>query len=77
MNNKPDHLAAALYFAERAKRTRDEGERARLLAVAAKYREMAIAEAVPFVMAISKRPTAASVRQRAIAKKRANDRAGA
>jgi hypothetical protein len=77
MSDKPDHLAAALYFAERAKRTRDEGERARLLAVAAKYGEMAIAEAAAFVMETPKRPTAASVRQRAIAKKRANDNAGA
>jgi hypothetical protein len=77
MSDEADHLAAALYFAERAKRTREEGERARLLAVAAKYREMAIVEAVAFVMETPKRPAAASVRQRAIAKKRANDKAGA
>jgi hypothetical protein len=63
MSDKPDHLATALYFAERAKRTRDEGERAGLLAVAAKHREMAIAEAVPFVMAMPKRPTAASIKR--------------
>jgi hypothetical protein len=37
---------------------------ARLLALAAKYREMAIAEAVPFVMEMPKRPTAPSVRRR-------------
>ena len=55
----------------------DEDERARLLAVAAKYREMAIAEAAAFVMDTPKWPAAASVRQRAIAKKRANDKAGA
>jgi hypothetical protein len=73
----PDHLANALDFAQRARLTRDEGERVLLLAVAAKHREMAIAEAVPFVMAMPKRAAAASVRQRAIAKSRANDRAGA
>jgi hypothetical protein len=66
----PDHLAKALYFADRAKRSRDEGERARLMAVAAKYREMAIAEAAAFVMARSKRPAAASVR-RMVKRKRA------
>jgi hypothetical protein len=59
----PDHLANALDFAQRARRTRDEDERARLLAVAAKYREMAIAEAVPFIMAMPKRPTAASIKR--------------
>jgi hypothetical protein len=59
----PDHLANALDFAHRAKLTRDEGERARLLVLAAKHREMAIAEAVPFVMAMPKRPTAASIKR--------------
>ncbi len=54
----PDHLTTALYFSERAKRTPDEGERARLTAVAAKYREMAIVEAIPFMMAMPKRPAA-------------------
>jgi hypothetical protein len=43
MTAAPDHLATALCFAARAKRARDEGEWARLLAVAAKYRERAIA----------------------------------
>jgi hypothetical protein len=58
----PDHLANALDFAQ-PRLTCDEGERALLLAVAAKHREMAIAEAVPFVMAMPKRPTAASIKR--------------
>jgi hypothetical protein len=65
----PDHLANALDFAQRARLTRDEGERGRLLALAAKHSEMAIAEAVPFVMAMPKRPAAASVK-RAVKRKR-------
>jgi hypothetical protein len=63
MTDRPDHLAAALDFGDRARRARDEGERARLLAVAAKYRELAIAEAVPFVMEMPKRPAVLSVRR--------------
>jgi hypothetical protein len=63
MTAGPDHLATAIDFAARAKRARDEGERARLLAVAAIYREMAIAEAVPFVMGMPKRPAAPSIRR--------------
>jgi hypothetical protein len=59
----PDHLATALDFAARAWRTRDEGERARLLALSAKHREMAIAEAVAFAMGTPKRPAAASVKR--------------
>jgi hypothetical protein len=59
----PDHLGAALYFAARARRTRDGGERVRLMAVAAKYREMVIAEAVAFMMEMPKRPAAASARR--------------
>jgi hypothetical protein len=35
MSDVPDHLATALEFAARARRTADEGERARLMAVAA------------------------------------------
>jgi hypothetical protein len=67
----PDHLGAALYFAARARRTRDGGERARLIAVAAKYREMVIAEAVAFMREMPKGPAAASVRRPAARRKRA------
>jgi len=38
MSERPDHLDTAL-DSLRAQRARDEGERARLMAVAAKYRE--------------------------------------
>jgi hypothetical protein len=41
------------------------------MALAAKYREMAIAEAAGFVMAMPKRPAASSVRHRASIRKRA------
>jgi hypothetical protein len=61
----------AIDFAARAKRARDEGERARLLAVTAIYREMAIAEALPLVMAMPKRPAAPSARRRDAARQRA------
>jgi hypothetical protein len=37
----PTHLSAALYFEGRAKRTRGQEERGRLLAVARKYRDLA------------------------------------
>jgi hypothetical protein len=70
VSDSPDHLAAALDFAARARRTWDHGERARLLALSAKHREMAIAEAVAFVMETPKRPAAASVK-RAVKRKRA------
>jgi hypothetical protein len=70
MSDKPDHLATALYFAKRAKRTRDEEKRARLLALAAKHREMAIAEAVAFAMETPKRAAAAPVRRDAMGRKR-------
>jgi hypothetical protein len=63
MTDRPDHLAAALDFDAHARRARDEDQRARLLALSAKYREMAIAEAVPFVMEMPKRPAAPSVRR--------------
>jgi hypothetical protein len=63
MTDAPDHLDTALDFAARVSRTREEGERALLLAVAAKYRELAITEAAPFVMAMPKRPSASSVRR--------------
>jgi hypothetical protein len=72
MTAGPDHLATAIDFAARAKRARDDGERARLLAVAAMYREMAIAEAVPFDIGMPKRPPAASVR-RGARRKRAQE----
>jgi hypothetical protein len=71
MSDVPDHLATALEFAARARRTADEGERARLMAVAAKHREMAIAEAAGFVMALPKRPAAPAVRHRASSRRRA------
>jgi hypothetical protein len=70
MSEGPDHLATAMDFAARAKRTRDERERARLLALAAKYREMAIGEATAFVMAMPKRTAAASVRRDRAARRR-------
>jgi hypothetical protein len=70
VSEAPDHLATALEFAARARRVADEGERARLMAVAAKHREMAIAEAAGFVMALPKRPGAPSA-QRAAKRKRA------
>jgi hypothetical protein len=71
VSDGPDYLAIALNFAERARRTRDEGDRARLMAAAAKYREMAIAEAAGFLMAMPKRPAASSVRHRTSERKRA------
>jgi hypothetical protein len=37
----PNHLAAALYFEDRAKRARQETERDRFLLVAQKYRALA------------------------------------
>ena len=40
----PTYLKTALYFEDRAKRTRHEGERERLLAVARKYRNLATHE---------------------------------
>jgi hypothetical protein len=66
MIDAPDYLDTALYFAARVSRTRDAGERALLLAVAAKYRELAIAETAPFVMEMPKRPAASSVRRPAV-----------
>jgi hypothetical protein len=69
----PNHLVTALDFAARAWRARDEGERARLLALAAKHREMAVAEAVAFAMETPKRP-AASVK-RAVKRKRLDEAA--
>jgi hypothetical protein len=71
MTSGPDHLATAIPFAARARRARDDGERARLLAVAAIYREMAVAEAVPFVMEMSKRPAAGPLKGRTADRKRA------
>jgi hypothetical protein len=64
MTKESDYLAKALDLAEHAKRTRDEGERARLFALAVKYRELAIAKAFPFLMATPKRPAASWVQWR-------------
>ncbi len=47
MTKESDDLAKALDLAEHAKRTGDEGERARLFALAVKYRELANREGVP------------------------------
>ena len=68
---RPDHLATAVYFANRAKRARSLDERARLGAIAKRYRVLAIIEGRRFILQTPKRPPAPSVRRRNMMRKRA------
>ena len=66
----PDHFDTALHLQARARRMRDEEERAHLLALARTHLALATGEARAFIRAMDKRPPAASVR-RAVKRKRA------